>query len=45
MVQKYAHDIKDRPTDMLTLGRTSMANERTLLSFISTAVGLLASVV
>lgn len=28
---------------MLALGRTVMANERTLLSFMSTAVGLLAS--
>ncbi len=36
-------DIKRSPTNVLAMGRTIMANERTLLSFISTSVGLFAS--
>jgi uncharacterized membrane protein YidH (DUF202 family) len=36
-------DIKRSPNDMLAFGRTKMATERTLLSFINTSIGLLAS--
>jgi putative membrane protein len=36
-------DIAESPSDMLSIGRTVMANERTLLSFIKTSIGLLAS--
>jgi putative membrane protein len=34
--------IRQRPNDMLALGRTILANERTLLSFLRTGIGLLA---
>jgi putative membrane protein len=37
------NDIKKSPSDMLSFGRTKMANERTLNSFISTSIGILAS--
>ncbi|MFC1821136.1 DUF202 domain-containing protein [Thermodesulfobacteriota bacterium] len=33
--------IKQRPTDALAFGRTAMANERTLLSFPRTSIGLM----
>ena len=42
-LNSLAKDIKKRPSDMLSFGRTKMANERTLLSFINTSIGLLAS--
>jgi uncharacterized membrane protein YidH (DUF202 family) len=41
--ESYAHDIAKRPTDMLALGRAAMANERTLLAFVSTSVRFLAA--
>lgn len=34
--------IKQSPSDALAFGRTAMANERTLLSFLRTSIGLLA---
>jgi putative membrane protein len=33
--------IKQRPSDALAFGRTAMANERTLLSFLRTSIGLM----
>ena len=33
---------KQRPSDALAFGRTTMANERTLLSFLRTNIGLMA---
>ena len=33
--------IKQRPSDALAFGRTDMANERTLLSFLRTSIGLM----
>ena len=40
--KKIVDGIERKPADMLAIGRTKMANERTLLSFIRTSVGLLA---
>jgi putative membrane protein len=40
-INKIIDDIRDKPTDMLALGRTLMANERTLLGHARTALGLL----
>ena len=36
-----AKAIKQRPSDALAFGRTDMANDRTLLSFLSTSLGLM----
>jgi putative membrane protein len=33
--------IKQRPRDALAFGRTAMANERTLLTFLRTSIGLM----
>ena len=38
-----AKAIKERPSDALAFGRTDMANDRTLLSFLSTSLGLMGS--
>jgi putative membrane protein len=40
--KKIIEKIKCNPNEMLALGRTVMANERTLLSFITTWLALLA---
>lgn len=40
--KKIIEKIKGNPNEMLALGRTIMANERTLLSFITTWLALLA---
>ncbi len=41
--KEIVNDIKQSPSDMLSIGRTKMACERTLNSYISTSIALLAS--
>lgn len=40
-IEEIVQQISSRPSDMLAMGRTMMACQRTFLSYISTAVGFL----